>query len=265
MLAFLVATLPLAAHAIQRTIFVSSARTPQIFALGFDNETSSLYLTRTLFGNGGSPWLAFNWDKSALYTAERNMWTSYKVVGTDGLEAMNSVDVPYCPAQNRDPGSTNGGKRGDTVVYASPRRGGAVYGSGGKSCGVVIGTGPDGRFRGLLQNITYHSSSKIGGMAMDSEGKFLYAADQNDSGLWVYRVNQQTGRLESGGVLDFPIEDARPRRIVIHPSGQYAYVLLQKLCQVAIFEVHSRGDYEKPYLRFTNTTIALLPFSKSHQ
>jgi 6-phosphogluconolactonase (cycloisomerase 2 family) len=257
----LTALLPFVAHASLKTLFVSSDRTPHIFKLSFDNTSNFLALTQTTFGHGGAPWMSFNADRTVLYTSERDAWSSYKVDQSKDLTFMNSINLPTCVNRSQEQGSVNRRRRG-TVLYVSPHEGSKVYGAGRESCGVVMATTPDGRFDRIVQNVTYHEASQIGGLAMDPLGRFLFAADQGDNGLWVYRVNSANGKLEAGGVLDFPIEDARPKRIVIHPRGGFAYVLLQKLCQVAVFEVVSRGDKQKPFLRYTKTTISLLPNSK---
>jgi carboxy-cis,cis-muconate cyclase len=249
-------------------LFVSSFKTPHIFSLSYDDETQALNLKSTIYGHNGHPWLALNHDKTTLYASERDGWSSYHIDSPQNLVQNGFVNIRNgCGAKSQrgsgdgpsraDP---SGVKHGETIFAVSKRPPYLVYGTGRNPCGVVISTGPDGRLERVVQNVTYNGQSRVQGMAIDPNGRFLFSADGRDNGLWVHNINGQNGRLDRGESLDFPIDDAKPRRIVIHPSGRFLYVLLQKMAQVAVFEIIT--DRGRPTMRFTNVTISLIPSSR---
>jgi carboxy-cis,cis-muconate cyclase len=239
------------------SLLISSFKTPHLFALSFDDETNNFQFERTIFGHGGAPFMAVNREKRMLYAAERDGWSSYRIHGPTSIEFTNYVQLP--------PSCNNAAvKHGDTVLQIAKNPPFSLYGAGRSPCGVVVGTRPDGGLDRVVQNITYLAQSRVQGMAMDPSGRYLYSADGRDNGLWVHRIDPSTGRLDRGEALDFPMNDAKPRRIAVHPNGRFLYVLLQKLSRVAVFEIlMPSSNSGKPTVRFTNLTIALIPSSKS--
>jgi carboxy-cis,cis-muconate cyclase len=239
---------------VAHNIFISSYQTPEIFALSFDDQTNELQLNRIMFGHGGHPWLTFNRDRTILYGAELDGWSSYRVKGPTDLQFTNFIQ-----ASSRC--STAAARHGETVMAVSKFPPYPVYGASSSPCGAVIGTRTDGRLDRIIQNITYTRDSHVQGMALDPQGRYLFSADGNGNSLWFHQVNKNTGRLEGVEEIDFPLNDVNPRRIVIHPSGQFLYVLLQRTSQVAVFELAPESGNRKPTLRYTNLTISLIPSS----
>jgi carboxy-cis,cis-muconate cyclase len=250
-------------------LFVTSFKTPHIFTLSYNDENNAFTLESTLYGHSGHPWLALNHDKTTLYATERDGWSSYRIDGPQNLVQTGFVDIHSgCGAKSqRSSGDgpsragADGIKHGETVFAVSKIPPYALYGSGRNPCGVVVSTGPDGRVERVVQNVTYNGQSRVQGMAVDPQGRYLFSADGRDNGLWVHTINAQTGRLDRGESLDFPIDDSKPRRIVIHPTGRFLYVLLQKMAQVAVFEIITERG-QRPAMRFTNVSISLIPSSR---
>jgi carboxy-cis,cis-muconate cyclase len=235
-------------------MLISSYQTPEIYALSFDDDTNNIQLDRVIYGHGGHPWLALNHDRTILYGAEENGWSSYRITSPTDIQFTNFV-----PTNSRCKNSAT--TRGDTVIAVSKFPPYPVYGAGRSPCGAVISTRPDGRLDRIIQDISFESGSRIQGMVIDPQGQYLFGADSSENGLWVHQINQATGKLDRSESIDFPIREAGPRRVVMHPSGQFLYVLLQKMSQVAVFEFVPGSGNLKPIIRFTNLTISLLPSS----
>src|ERR1700760_2917624 len=148
---------------LSHSMFITSYQTPEIFALSFDDVSNELQLKRIIYGHGGHPWLAFNRDRTTLYGAETDGWSSYRIRGPTDLQFTNFIHTgSIC--------NNAAAKRGETVMAVSKFPPYPVYGAGRSGCGVVIETRPDGRLDRIIQNITYSRQSRVQGMAMDPQG-----------------------------------------------------------------------------------------------
>jgi carboxy-cis,cis-muconate cyclase len=259
----IVALIPLVTGT-KHNMFVSSFRTRHLFALSYDNETGTLDNERTMMGSSGHTWMTFNADKTILFASQRDGWTSYKVLSPTSLAQTASVTLMgTCKGQRI--------RHGQTVLYASKAPPYAVYGAGRSPCGIVMNLGPDGSLGGITQNLAYEppltsssaNSSRVEGFAMSSDGRWLFSADSRGEGIWIHAVDAK-GALSTVRFVPIRVEDVRPRRLVMHPSGQFLYVLNRRPSELFTFQVIPGSSPDRPPdLRMLDVTISLVPTGKS--
>ncbi|KAF2399737.1 3-carboxy-cis,cis-mucoante lactonizing enzyme [Trichodelitschia bisporula] len=231
-------------------MFVGSFRTPHIWALEYDTERNAIAEVGNFTAHAGHPWLSFSYDRGTLYAAERDGWSSYTVISPQELKFQSNLTInSRCDGQAQ--------RHGTTSVVAEQKSPFNVYGSGRSPCGLVMSTRNDGSLERGIQNITYATNSRVHGMTMDTENAYLYTADQKGNGVWTHRINANTGLLDQGAMTPFPIADARPRRVVLHPKSRYLYLLLSKLNMVAVYSV--KATPRGPSLRYTGMNYTLIP------
>ncbi|KKY19972.1 putative rhamnogalacturonan lyase [Phaeomoniella chlamydospora] len=100
------------------------------------------------------------------------------------------------------------------------------------------------------------AASCVHGLAIDSSTKFIYSADDDGNAIWVHSFDQANGTVKEVQYLAAPT-DADPRHLVVHPNGQYAYVVFEAGNALAVY---TRDD-STGKLTYTNTTYPLIPSS----
>lgn len=236
-------------------LFVGSFKSNHLFSISYDETSGGFSTEKALQAHNGHPTLDFNYDKTVLYGAERDGWSSYSIHGPADLEFTANIKL-----KSRCDGDEY--KHGQTTLFASKKFPFQVYGSGRSPCGAVLGVRVDGTLDAVVQNISFRTTSRVKGMVSDAEGRTLFSADQKGNGIWVHRIDAKTGKLDRGAFTEIPIDKTRPAKLVLHPNGKYLYVLLSKKNAVALYEVGQRGNGLAPQLRFTNITFSLIPNSE---
>lgn len=115
-----------------------------------------------------------------------------------------------------------------------------------------------GTLAAVIANATYDSSAGVHGLALSSDNKFLYSADDMGNAVWVHSVNITSGEVAKVQYLAAPT-GANPRHMVVHPKGGYAYVVFEELSAIGVYS----RDNATGELTYTNTSYSLLPSSKS--
>ena len=115
-----------------------------------------------------------------------------------------------------------------------------------------------GTLAAVIANATYDSSAGVHGLALSSDNKFLYSADDIGNAVWVHSVNITSGEVAKVQYLAAPT-GANPRHMVVHPKGGYAYVVFEELSAIGVYS----RDNATGELTYTNTSYSLLPSSKS--
>ncbi|KAE9988136.1 hypothetical protein Vi05172_g11469 [Venturia inaequalis] len=169
-------------------LFTSSYRSPALFALEYNSDTNALTQVASFNAHAGHPWMSLSFNKKTLYAAERDGWSSYHVLGPREIAFQSNLTL-----RGRCDGADF--KHGTTNVLAGQRAPYSIYGAGRSPCGNVIGSGVDGSFDRLVQNVTYKADSRIYGMAHDPSGNYIYSADTSSNGLWTHKVDPVTGQL----------------------------------------------------------------------
>jgi carboxy-cis,cis-muconate cyclase len=122
----------------------------------------------------------------------------------------------------------------------------------------MMSVNDDGTLSAVIANATYSSSSGVHGLALSSDNEFLYSADDMGNAVWVHSVNITSGEVAEVQYLAAPT-GADPRHIVVHPAGNYAYVVFEALSSIGVYS----RDTSTGELTYTNTSYSLLPSSKS--
>jgi len=231
-------------------LFVSSWRSPHIFSLEYDSNSNSLKQVGNLSSHAGHPWLSFAFDRATLYGAERDGWSSYQVLSPTELAFQSNLTLR---------GRCDGGnyKHGTTSVVAQQGAPYNIFGAGRSPCGNVMASRIDGSFEKIVQNITYQPSSRVHGMAVDSENAYLYSADVQANGIWTHRIDPITGKLTYPKFKVHSEAESRPRRLVLHPKGKYLYVMLSKVNKIAVYEIKMQSN--GPLLTNTGLSYPLTP------
>jgi hypothetical protein len=234
-------------------LIASSFQTKHLHALTYDDITNALTLDRrTTTLRAGHASLALNRARTALYASQRGGWSSYAVPPPPSTEVRMTGMVKL-----NDTCLGAEAKRGSTVLAASPAPPFMVYGVGKSPCGAVLSVAGDGSIGAAVQGLDFRPRSKIQGLAVHPSGGALFAADNGLNSVWV-RPLDGAGRVGVGKVVRVPLPNSGVGDVLVHPGGRYLYVLLRRRVQIAVFEIVS-GPGREMDLRYTNTTISLLP------
>jgi carboxy-cis,cis-muconate cyclase len=237
-------------------LFASSHRSPHLFSLEYNTVTNSLTQVGDFAAHAGHPWLSLAFDRTTIYGAERGGWSSYLVTSPRDLKFQSNITHKRRSGGRYDESDN---RRRTTSVVAEQRAPYNIFG-GHSPSGVVITSNLDGSFDKVVQNITFQPSSRIQGMALDSENAYLYSADSSANGIWTHKVDPVWGTVTNANFKIHSEPNARPRRLVVHPKGRYLYVLLSKVNRVAVYEINMQSN--GPQLTDTGLTYNLVPPSK---
>lgn len=115
----------------------------------------------------------------------------------------------------------------------------SVRGTGiNAGCGAVLSVDQDGVLDGVVQNYTYFPNiSGVHGVALSRDSRILYSADDTGNTLWTHAVDRDTGEVSVLANLTGPTPGSDPRHVVVHPRGQYLYVILEGSSQLAQYAI----------------------------
>lgn len=133
----------------------------------------------------------------------------------------------------------------------------AVYGNSfgdDASCGAVMSVDSTGALYEVIQNYTYSSDSGIHGMAYNLNQTYIYSADDSGNSLWTHKIDSATGELTQVQQLAAPSSGADPRHISVHPSGLYAYVVMEAANTLNLYSI----DQTTHELAYTNISYSLM-------
>lgn len=232
-------------------LIVSSLRTPHLFSLEFNTTTNTLSQVGSFPAHAGHSQLALSYDKSTLYGAERNGWSSYRINVTRQIEYQSTIkSTGDCDDQDIRGGSTN-----LAVETKSPYN---IIGAGRAPCGNVIGVGADGRFDSIVQNLTYAESSRIKGMTVDSANEWLYSADSKGNKIWISKIQPTTGILTDARSTNLRKGDHIPSKLVVHPNRKYLYIMHSRANKVSVYNI-GKTLFGQPTITPTGLSYALVP------
>jgi carboxy-cis,cis-muconate cyclase len=178
-----------------------------------------------------------------LYIATTGAFQSYAVTDDLSLTYQSNITLSSgCSNGNFIIGST-----------ASPYTVFGVPYSGGCS-GLAISVSDSGALQTTVANLTYSSAGGVHGLALSSDNKFVYSADDMGNAVWSHSFDSTTGVATELQYLAAPT-GANPRHLATHPNGKWVYVIFEELNELAVY---SRDD-STGLLEFTNTTYSLLP------
>ncbi|RDW94631.1 hypothetical protein BP5796_00394 [Coleophoma crateriformis] len=231
-------------------LIVGTFGTEYLYTLQFDDQALTLDLVGNMSTNAASSWIALSHDKKNLYGTSSNIPTGYV-----SYTLNNATDIVY------DTNVTIGGDCQSSkaiFVVAASEPPYAVYGSpfgGTADCGSVMSVDANGVISGMQQNYTYSSSSGVHGMAFNPANTFLYSSDDSGNALWTHSVDQTTGELTYVANVSGPATGSDPRHVAVHPSGEYLYVILEGVNELAQYSIDNATGIPS----FDNVTYPLIP------
>lgn len=106
----------------------------------------------------------------------------------------------------------------------------------------------------IIQAFDYGPGSGVHGLAFSPSGEMLYSADDTGNAVWAHRVDSRTGEMHFVDRLAAPASAADPRHIVVHPGGNFAYVVFEGTNRLAVYSIDSDGG-----LAYANISYPLIP------
>ncbi|KAI0006891.1 Lactonase, 7-bladed beta-propeller-domain-containing protein [Xylariaceae sp. FL0662B] len=211
--------------------------TEYLYTVEYDDADQSLELVAKIPTAAANSWITFSHDKKNLYgtdwNAEQPTFVSYSVENATAIkQEATIVGGEGC----------SGAK--SVFAIANPEPPYSVYGNyfyGDAKCGTVFSVDANGTLDGVLQNFTYADGAAVHGAAFSADAKYLYSADDGGNCIWSHTVDLDTGELSYPGQSDAPSEGSDPRHIVVHPKGQYLYVVLEGSSEVAQYATDRWG------------------------
>jgi carboxy-cis,cis-muconate cyclase len=246
------ATLLSLAQADLHHVFVPSFTSPHLYSLEFDDVNNTITQAGHTIGHDGHPWISFSYDKASLYAGETDGFASYTIDNATSLSYKKSVPLGGTCSQKI-------AGFGATYVLPSQRAPFTVYGAPFGSCINAMSVEPDGTLTSVVQNVTLDSTSGIHGLAMGPDGEFLYSADDSANGIWVHKINQETGGLTKVSFTLAPSVDAGPRHLIVHPTGRFLYVVMEAKNEVRVYAVNFGLRSSQVKITDTGLSYSLIP------
>jgi carboxy-cis,cis-muconate cyclase len=233
-------------------LFTSSFSTPHIYALEFDDETYNLKNVANITAHSGHPWITFSYDKASLYAGVEDGFASYLVESPTSLLYARNISV----AANQCPGAKK--SQGSPFIVAEQRTPFHVFGAPTDTCGTAMSVDSEGALQEVVQVFKYGDRSKVKGLAMDPENRFLFSADEAANGIWTHSISDD-GKVKQLAFTASPIPNSAPRKLVVHPDGRYLYLILSRTSSVLIYAINAGPGSERAPLTYTGVSYNLLP------
>lgn len=190
-----------------------------------DSRSGTLTVASTVDGIANPSWFAFSCDERTLYSTNEN--------DPAGAVTAFSLNDPRHPrVLNSQP--TNGPITTHVAVHSSGRYLlAANYGSGSVS---VLSLDDDGRI-GPLTDLVQHTGDTRDPHAHqtvnDPTGQWVLSVDLGADSVYVYKLNEDTGKLALNQQLKLPV-GAGPRHLAFHPNGRFAYILGELRSEITV-------------------------------
>lgn len=233
-------------------VFVPSFSSPHLYSLEFDDANNKLAQARDIVGNDGHPWISFSYDKASLYAGERNGFASYTVDNSTSLSYKKSLPLPG-PCSQKIAGF------GSTYITSLQRAPFTVYGAPFGACLSAMSVEPDGTLMDIVQNITLDSTSGLHGLAVGADAEFVFSADLSANGIWVHKVNQETGGLTKVSFTPASSANAGPRHLIVHPTGRFLYVVMEAKNEVRVYAINYGQRSSQVKITDTGLSYSLIP------
>lgn len=233
-------------------VFVPSFTSPHLYSLEFDDANNTIVQARHIVGNDGHPWISFSYDKASLYAGETNGFASYTVDNSTSLSYKKSVPLPG-PCSQKIAGF------GSTYITSLQRAPFTVYGAPFGACLSAMSVEPDGTLMDVVQNITLESTSGIHGLAIGADAEYIFSADLSANGIWVHKVNQETGALAKVSFTPAPSVNAGPRHLIVHPTGRFLYVVMEAKNEVRVYAINFGQRSSQVKITDTGLSYSLIP------
>ncbi|KJK61777.1 Lactonase 7-bladed beta-propeller [Aspergillus parasiticus SU-1] len=217
----------------------------QLYRIQFDDETSALTVINNITTNisDGSKWIAIDEQRENIYVASGASYNSYTITSDLGLTLTSNLTISdTCANLNYIASSSSS----PYTVFGAP------YSTG--CSGQAITVDQSGALKSIVGNITYGNSSGVHGLAVNTDGSFIYSADDMGNAVWVHSFDKTTGAVEEVQYLAAP-SSANPRHLAMHPKGNYVYVIFEEANKLAVYS----RDASTGKLTYTNTTYPLIP------
>ena len=227
-----------------------------------DTESGALSAPKLVAKADNPSFLTLTPDGSRLYAAEETQEFDGKKGGSihafsvDELSG-NLTSLGQAPTLGGAPCHMITDSTGQRVLFANYSGGSAgVYATGadGELTNLVGWKQHEGSSVNLRRQEAPHAHS----INLDPTGQFAYVADLGIDEVKIYKLNAQTGSLDSAEVPSVKLEGGSgPRHFDIHPSGGFAYVINEMTSTIAAFKRNaSNGSLGETAIQYISTLPA---------
>ncbi|CAI4214103.1 unnamed protein product [Parascedosporium putredinis] len=219
--------------AIHRIASANRYTPPKFHSVAFDDETNELTLVKTIDSNNSHVWISLNHDKSEIYgsSMDNGRLSSYDAAT---LELTGIVQTSgACLGQNS---AFNVATRTEPYYVIS-----GSYGSR-NGCAMSIAVTDNGSFDDMSQSWRYEAVSSAHGLAIQEVNgtELLYTADMGANVIWVHAIDK-SGNVEELQRAELEGAGLKPRHLIIHPQGTYAYVTLEATNSLLALKLDEAG------------------------
>ncbi|KAL1689631.1 Lactonase, 7-bladed beta-propeller-domain-containing protein [Schizophyllum commune] len=224
-----------------------------LYTLAVDADRGTLQLLNSTSAASAHPWLSYDSNLRVLYASGwsnpiggHRTYSAYAI--QDDFTPLLLNTVPSCgtkPIANQfTPQIANGVFYG--VDFVNP-------------CGDVWSVKDNGAFDENIQIIAFEEGATLHGFADTADLQYMYVMDLGGNVVHTFRVDETNGTVTEIGTTAPIIEGAGPRHAVIHPSGNFMYVIDEEGLRVDQFMLNTTTAE----LTITNKTLAVTPFGLS--
>ncbi|KAL1671474.1 3-carboxy-cis cis-mucoante lactonizing enzyme [Schizophyllum commune] len=224
-----------------------------LYTLAVDADRGTLQLLNSTSAASAHPWLSYDSNRRALYASGwsnpiggHRTYSAYAI--QDDFTPLLLNTVPSCgtkPIANQFiPQIANGVFYG--VDFVNP-------------CSDVWSVKDNGAFDENIQTIAFEEGATLHGFADTADLQYMYVMDLGGNVVHSFRVDETNGTVTEIGTTSPSIDDAGPRHAVIHPSGNFMYVIDEEGLRVDQFMLNTTTAE----LKITNKTLAVTPFGFS--
>ncbi|KAL1761311.1 3-carboxy-cis cis-mucoante lactonizing enzyme [Schizophyllum commune] len=221
-----------------------------LYTLAVDADRGTLQLLNLTSAASAHPWLSYDRNRRVLYASGwsnpiggHRTYSAYAI--QDDFTPLLLNTVPSCgtkPIANQFiPQIAIGVFYG--VDFVNP-------------CGDVWSVKDNGAFDENIQTIAFEDGATLHGFADTADLQYMYVMDLGGNVVHTFVVDETNGTVTEIGTTSPSIDGAGPRHAVIHPSGNFMYVIDEEGLRVDQFMLNTTTAG----LTITNKTLAVTPF-----
>ncbi|TRM61230.1 3-carboxy-cis cis-mucoante lactonizing enzyme [Schizophyllum amplum] len=224
-----------------------------LYTLAVDTDRGTLELVNTTTAASAHPWLSYDTTRRVLYAsgwsnpiAGHRTYSAYAI--QDDFTPLLLNTVPSC------------GTKPIANQFVSHTDSGVFYGVDFVNpCGDVWSIKESGAFDENIQTIAFEEGATLHGFVNTVDLRFMYVMDLGGNAVHTFQVDAGNGTVAELTTTPPSVEDAGPRHAVIHPSGNFMYLIDEEGLRVDQFAL----DSSTAQLTITNKTLAVTPFGVS--
>uniref|UniRef100_D8PUG2 DUF6535 domain-containing protein n=1 Tax=Schizophyllum commune (strain H4-8 / FGSC 9210) TaxID=578458 RepID=D8PUG2_SCHCM len=228
-----------------------------LYTLAVDADRGTLQLLNSTSAASAHPWLSYDSNRRVLYASGwsnpiggHRTYSAYAI--QDDFTPLLLNTVPSC------------GTKPIANQFLPQIGSGVFYGVDFVNpCGDVWSVKDNGAFNENIQTVAFEEGATLHGFADTADLQYMYVMskwqDLGGNVVHTFRIDGTNGTVTEIGTTSPSIDGAGPRHAVIHPSGNFMYVIDEEGLRVDQFMLNTTTAE----LTITNKTLAVTPFGLS--